>query len=85
MRGREGPYGAEILETLLRVQVGNFTSRSWKVSPNLLEWSAVDTAVLNQVQVLPLNGLLWPSGYLFLRIGSIWYYDGLLLFILIPV
>lgn len=45
------------------------------------EWSAVDTAVSNQVQVLSLNSLLWPSGYLFLRMESIWYYYELLLLI----
>lgn len=46
------------------------------------ELSAVDTAVTNQVQVLPLNGLLWSSGYLFLRMESIWFYDEWLLLIL---
>ena len=49
------------------------------------EVSVVDTAVSNQVQVLSLNSLLWPSGYFFLRTESIWYYYELLFLILITI
>lgn len=70
------------LETPLHVHVGDFTSISWTVFPKPpRDSSAVDTAVSNQVQVLPLNSLLWPSGYLFLRMESIWYYYELLFLI----
>lgn len=75
-------YGAGEPEVLLHVHVGNFTSVSWTVSPKPQEWSAVDTAVSNQAQVLPLKSVLQLSGYLFLGMENIWYNYLLLLIIL---
>lgn len=69
---------------LLQVHVGNFTLISWTVSPKPpQEWSAADAAVSNQAQVLPLNSLLWPFGYLGME--RIWYYNELLLTLVITV
>lgn len=70
----------------LHVHVGDFTSISWTLFPKPpQESAAVDTAVSNLVQVLSLNSLPWPSGYLFLRMESIWYYYELLFLIFVII